>query len=89
MPILAGRDITAFDARPVVLINESFARKYFAGRNPIGLHIGLVDERSATQDVPNLEVVGVVKDLKFENLRDPAPGPGVLPLLARRKNFAL
>ena len=79
VPILAGRDITPFEARPVALINESFARKYFAGRNPVGLHIGLVNEQSAGQDVPNLEVVGVVKDLKFKNLRDPAPVQAYYP----------
>jgi predicted permease len=73
VPILAGRDFTPFETRPVTLINESFARKYFAGRNPIGLHIGLVDNRTATPDALKLEVIGVVKDLKFKNLRDPAP----------------
>ena len=78
-PILAGRDIAPFETRPVALINESFARKYFAGRNPIGLHIGLVNEQSTAQDVPNLEVVGVVKDLKFKNLRDPAPVEAYYP----------
>jgi len=79
VPILAGRDFTPFETRPVALINESFARKYFADRNPIGLHIGLVNEQSAAQDVPNLEVVGVVKDLKFKNLRDPAPVQAYYP----------
>src|SRR5215472_13274560 len=79
VPILAGRDITPFETRPVALINESFARKYFAGRNPIGLHIGLVNEQSVAQDVPNLEVVGVVKDMKFKSLRDPAPIQFYLP----------
>jgi predicted permease len=72
VPIVAGRDFTVLDTRPVALINETFARKYFAGRNPVGLHIGLVDERTATPDTSNLEVVGVVKDLKFQNLREPA-----------------
>jgi predicted permease len=79
VPIVAGRDFTPFETRPVTLINESFARKYFAGRNPIGLHIGLVDDRTATPDALKLEVVGVVKDLKFENLRDPAPGQAYYP----------
>src|SRR5215467_1555710 len=78
-PILAGRDITPFETRPVALINESFVRKYFAGRNPLGLHIGLVNEQSAARDVPNLEVIGVVKDLKFKNLRDPAPVQAYYP----------
>jgi predicted permease len=79
VPIVAGRDFTVLDTRPVTLINETFARKYFAGRNPVGLHIGLVDDRTAAQDIANLEVVGVVKDLKFKNLRDPAPPQAYFP----------
>ena len=79
--MLAGRDFTAFDTRPVALINETFARKYFGGRNPIGRHIGLVNDSSLTPDTPNLEVIGVVKDMKFKNLRDPAPPQVYLPYL--------
>jgi predicted permease len=79
VPVVAGRDFTVLDTRPVALINETFARKYFAGRNPVGLHIGIVDDRTARQDAPNLEVIGVVKDLKFKNLRDPAPPQAYFP----------
>ena len=79
VPIVAGRDFTVLDTRPVALINETFARKYFAGRNPVGMHIGLVDDRTATPDALNLEVVGVVKDLKFKNLREPAPPQAYFP----------
>ena len=58
-----ARYAAILDTRPLALINETFARKYFTGRNPVGLRIGLVDDRSARLDTPNLEVVGVVKDL--------------------------
>jgi len=79
VPIVAGRDFTVLDTRPVAIINETLARKYFAGRNPVGLHIGLLDDRTATPDSPNLEVIGVVKDLKYKNLRDPAPPQAYFP----------
>ena len=79
VPIVAGRDVTVLDTRPVALINETFARKYFPGRNPVGLHFGLVNAQSARPDTPNLEVVGVVKDLKIKNLRDPAPPQAYFP----------
>jgi predicted permease len=79
VPIIAGRDFTVRDSRPVAIINETLARKYFAGRNPVGLHIGMVDERTATPDTPNLEIIGVVKDLKYKNLRDPAPPQAYFP----------
>ena len=38
IPIIAGRAITAQDVGPAkyAVINESFAREYFPGRNPIG-----------------------------------------------------
>jgi predicted permease len=79
LPMVAGRDFTVLDTRPVALINETFARKYFPGRSPIGLHFGLVNDQSVRPDTPNLEVVGVVKDLKFKNLRDPAPPQAYFP----------
>ena len=79
VPIVAGRDFTVLDTRPVAIINEALARKYFAGRNPVGLHIGMVDDRTARPDTPNLEVIGVVKDLKYKNLRDPAPPQAYFP----------
>ena len=79
VPIVAGRDFTVLDTRPVAIINETLARKYFAGRNPVGLHIGLLDDRTATPDTPNVEVIGVVKDLKYKNLRDPAPPQAYFP----------
>ena len=79
VPIVAGRDFTVLDTRPVAIINETLARKYFAGRDPVGMHIGLVDDRTVTPDTPNLEVIGVVKDLKYKNLRDPAPPQAYFP----------
>jgi predicted permease len=75
IPILAGRDFTLQDAGAngggQAMINETFAREYFPGRNPIGLHIGLVDFESLTRSKPNTEVIGVVKDTKFRDLREP------------------
>jgi predicted permease len=75
IPILAGRDFTLQDTGVngggQAVINEMFAREYFPGRNPIGLHIGLVDFESPTRSKPNTEVIGVVKDTKFRDLREP------------------
>ena len=41
-PIVAGRDFTAQDTLTsprVVVVNETFARKYFKGANPIGRRV--------------------------------------------------
>jgi predicted permease len=80
VPLIAGRALTAHDTRAsqsVALINETFARKYFAGRNPIGLHLGY-----DTNAPVNNEVVGIVRDIKYRNLRDEIPPQVFYPYLA-------
>jgi putative ABC transport system permease protein len=68
--LLQGRDFTAQDgpaAKPVVIVNESLARQFFPGENPIGKRIrpGIsVDEKPSRMR----EIVGVVADVKFQNL---------------------
>jgi putative ABC transport system permease protein len=68
IPVLLGREITEEDragGRMVCVINETFAKRFFAGRNPIGLHVTqtYADERHT------YEVVGVVKDSRQNRLR--------------------
>jgi ABC-type antimicrobial peptide transport system permease subunit len=48
------------------LINETMARHYFAGANPLGKRVTLGDR-------PPAEIVGVVKDAKYESLREKVP----------------
>lgn len=85
VPILAGRDFTTQDTSLDIIrhaiINESFAKKYFAGRNPIGLHIGIVSRESGVRSEPDTEVIGVVKDIKYKNLRDAIPMQAYFPYL--------
>src|SRR5713101_2135943 len=94
VPIVAGRDFTMNDSHIVkhgpqewnwvpstVMINEKFAKKYFAGRNPIGLHLGFgTDPGTPTE----MEVIGVVKDFKYTNLRDEITEQAFVPYLADR-----
>jgi predicted permease len=94
IPILAGRDFTIRDTQQVkhgrdaddfspatVMINESFAKKYFAGRNPIGLHVGFGSDPGTKTD---MEVIGVVKDVKYTSVRDQIPVQAYIPYLAGR-----
>jgi putative ABC transport system permease protein len=72
IPLLQGRMITAADtenAPAVVMINATMARMYFANENPLGrrLQIGATPEN----DVPTMEIVGVVGDVR--------PGLGIDP----------
>jgi predicted permease len=94
IPIVSGRDFTIKDTQQIkngpdaddfspatVMINESFAKKYFAGRNPIGLHLGFGSDPGTKTD---MEVIGVVKDVKYENLRNAIPVQALIPYLAGR-----
>jgi predicted permease len=70
IPLLSGREFGDGDTAanlPVAVINESLARKVFKGRNPIG---GRMAFGSGTKLQAQMEVVGVVKDNKHENVRD-------------------
>ncbi len=81
IPIVAGRAITAQDDGPVeyksTVVNETFARKYFPGRNPIGQRFGLLNEMKPAS--PNIEVVGVIPDKKYRDLRETPPAQAFFP----------
>jgi predicted permease len=71
MPLVNGREFTAADgdsAPKVAVINETMARKHFPGRNPIGERFGWGRDK-----VIDIEIVGIVKDAKYANLRDEVP----------------
>jgi predicted permease len=71
IPLRGGREFTDRDdaaAPKVAVVNEAFARKYFAGRDPIGRHITIGE---SNQRVPELEIVGVAADSRVD-VRQPA-----------------
>jgi predicted permease len=70
-PLLAGRDITAADSansEPVAVVNQTIARKFFPGVNPVGHTLRPLG--GGRQPDPPVEVVGVVKDAKYESVRE-------------------
>ena len=73
IPVLMGR---AFDRRDdkgaahVGIVNQRFARKYFGSANPIGRHVGMGKDPGTKLDI---EIVGVVGDTKYENMREDVP----------------
>ncbi len=71
IPLVAGRTLGERDseaAPKVVVINDTAARKYFPNENPLGKRFGPSPETSQT-----FEVVGVVRDVKYNSIRDEAP----------------
>ncbi len=72
IPLISGREFNGADtasSQPVCIINQRLAQKYFAGRNPIGLHI----TRGAGHNNANppMQIVGVVGDTKWDDARSP------------------
>ena len=72
LPITLGRAFTLYDTAKspkVAIINETMARLFFPGESPVGLRFGSSPEHRGA-----FEVVGVVKDAKYESLREkPTP----------------
>jgi putative ABC transport system permease protein len=69
VPLLSGREFNEGDAagKPkVAIISESMTKKYFAGRNPLGLHFSCC---VGGANKPDIEIVGVVKDSKQTHVR--------------------
>jgi predicted permease len=71
IPLLAGRLLARHDVgtpKSAAVINETAAKKYFAGSNPLGQRLGQSPETAG-----EAEVVGVIRDTKYNTLREPAP----------------
>jgi len=72
IPLLNGREFTEADSSTspkVAIINETMARRFFAGRNPIGMHFGFGGGKDVKLDT---EIVGVVKDSKNSDVKTAA-----------------
>jgi putative ABC transport system permease protein len=70
--LLAGRDIDRSDtatAPRVAVVTESFARVFFGGQNPVGKRFQ-IDEPPGRRR-PVYEIVGLARDSKYSDLRDP------------------
>ena len=73
-PILAGRDFHSTEPQPVVIVNESMARRLWPNENAIGKQIQLGCRNKSTA-----EVVGVARDLRFVSVGEPAKPHAYLP----------
>ena len=67
-----GRSFTEDDTattRPVAVINEAFAKRFFKNQNPLGQHFG----PDKIQYASKYEIVGVVKDMRYmtNDYKDP------------------
>ncbi len=68
IPMLSGRDFRDSDSSPsVAIVNETFAKTYFNGANPVGS--SFVTKRPDGVDV-HYEIVGLVHDAIYRELRE-------------------
>jgi putative ABC transport system permease protein len=88
-PLLSGRefdDHESLTSAKVAIVNQTFVRRFVNGTNPIGRRVWR--ETTPTDPETAFEIVGVVKDTKYHDLRedfvpivflaasqDPAPAP--------------
>jgi predicted permease len=81
MPLLRGRDINERDtatSRQVAVINAAFVEHYFKDQNPLGRTFAFDDNSDKGAGV---EIVGVVGDIKREDVREKADPTVFRPIL--------
>jgi predicted permease len=79
IPVLLGRDFDDRDAAgapKVGIVNQKFVKRYFGDANPLGRHLGMGIDPGTKM---NIQIVGVVGDTKYENLREEIPYELYLP----------
>ncbi|MFL5614001.1 MAG: ABC transporter permease [Gemmatimonadaceae bacterium] len=73
VPLLAGREFTSADdagAPKVAIVNQTFARRFGLGANPVGKRMAT----SSSDTVPlDIEIVGLVKDTKYSSVKEEIP----------------
>ncbi len=73
VPLRAGRVFDARDNRKsqkVAIVNERFAKHFFGDENAVGRHMGMGSDPGTKTDIT---IVGVVRDTKYESMRDEMP----------------
>jgi len=79
--LVEGRDFGRSDSvggPHVAIVNQIFAKKFFAGKNPVGQRFSL-QAMDATKNV-SIEIVGLVSDTKYDDMHSANPPLVYLPL---------
>jgi predicted permease len=75
--LAVGRGFTERDqdtAPKVAVINEAAVRKYFPNEHPVGRRFG-----SSMETTGDVEIVGVLRDVKYNSIRDEVPPTMYVP----------
>ena len=80
IPLLAGRGFRASDIylsagkSGAAIVNQTFARQYFNGQNPVGRTFATTT--GGLRDV-QFRIVGLVGDARYRNMREPLGSGGL------------
>ncbi len=80
-PLRAGRNFNEGDTKTsvqVAIVNETLARKFYANANPVGKYFRVKADPGKTA-VP-IQIVGLVKDSKYESLREENSATAYFPI---------
>jgi len=83
VPLLLGREINIRDtpaSQKIAVVNQSFAKYFFHGENPIGRRFYFGDEDDPERG-EELEIVGVLGDVKYESAKEEAGRTAYRPIL--------
>jgi putative ABC transport system permease protein len=86
-PIVTGRDFTDGDVKgapPVIIVNQTFVRRFLTGRNPVGATVAFEQGRSTLVEKT---VIGVVPDAVYSSVRNADEAVEYAPLT--QVDFAL
>jgi predicted permease len=76
--LIAGRDLRASDTYPgATIVNETFAKQFFNGENPVGKTVQRVDSAGKWGD--RLQIVGLVRDARYLDIRGANLAVGYVP----------
>jgi predicted permease len=74
-PLIQGRTFTEADdskGQPVVIINETLARRYWPGEDPVGKRVKFAQGQAINR--PWMTIMGVVGDIKSDGFDAASPG---------------
>lgn len=67
--LLTGRDFAPDDSAPrIAIVNQTFAKRFFAGRDPVGQSFEMMVDQNRRAAV---RIVGQVRDARYRDLREP------------------
>lgn len=88
LPLVAGGTFSASNlqsGQSLAIVNQHFVQRFLPGRNPIGAHFAT----GGDEDQVEHEIIGVVADAKYDDLRKPVEATVYIPFQEGEAYFAL